>query len=73
MVVIHRMPLLFRTMVGTLVPKVMVWMPLGASSTLVVAYSRRSEASLKEWLLRRRMQYLFRLVPTMLISMTMHE
>ena len=59
-------------MVGTLVPKVMVWMPFGASSTLVIAYSRRSEASLKELLLRWRMQYRIMLVPTMLISMTMH-
>ena len=59
-------------MVGTLVAKVTVWMPFGASSTLVVAHSRRGEASLKELLLRWRMQHRIMLVPTMLISMTMH-
>ena len=72
LVILHRMPLLCRTMVRTLVAKVMVWMPFGASSTLVVAHSRRSESSLEGLLLRVRMQRRILLVPTMLISMALH-
>ena len=47
-------------------------MPFGASSTLVVADSRRSEPSLEGLLRRVRLQHRILLVATMLIPIALH-
>ena len=47
-------------------------MPLGASSTLVVADSRRSEPSLERLLRRARRQHRTMLVATMLVPIVLH-
>ena len=72
LLVLHRMPLLWRTMARTLIAKVTVRMAFRASSTLVVVHSRRSESSLKGLLLRVRMQHRIMLVAIMLIPMALH-
>ena len=47
-------------------------MPFGASPTLVVAHSRRSESSLEGLLRRVRLQHRILLVSTMLIPIALH-